>query len=117
VEGGAPEGEPKDLPKPPVLTPASAQPAVPRQAIQGGDVKRTRALKVTGIQPERVAANVSFQVTAELPDGSIQPLLWLQPFKPAYNHALWVRNHLTLPRGTLIRGVEPGSTIDLLPAH
>jgi hypothetical protein len=44
-------------------------------------------------------------------------LLWLQPFKPAYSHAFWYRNPLTLPRGTVIRGVEPASSIELLPGH
>jgi len=116
VEGGAPEGEPKDLPEPPKATPPAHQPLSSSVSV-GADYKLMRPLKLAGVWPKKVTPNASFQVTAELPDGSIQPLLWLQPFKPAYNHAFWFRNPLTLPRGTLIRGVEPGSTIDLLPAH
>jgi mono/diheme cytochrome c family protein len=117
VEGGAPEGEPKDLPKPPVFTPVSAQAQGPRQPVQGGDFKLTRALKLAGIQPEKVAADVSFQVTAELPDGSIQPLLWLQPFKSAYSHPFWFRSPLSLPPGTVIHGVPQTTTVSLLLSH
>jgi len=116
VEGGAPEGEPKDLPEPPKANPAAHQPLGSSVSV-GADYKLMRPLILNGVWPKKVMPNASFQVTAELPDGSIQPLLWLQPFKPAYNHAFWFRNPLNLPRGTVIRGVEPGSTIDLLPAH
>ena len=116
VEGGAPEGETKDLPEPPKATPPTHQPLSASVSV-GADYKLMRPLKLAGVWPKKVMPNASFQVTAELPDGSIQPLLWLQPFKPAYNHAFWFRNPLTLPRGTVVRGIEPGSTIDLLPAH
>jgi hypothetical protein len=117
VEGGAPEGEPKDLPEPPKWKAAEAAPQAPAHAGAGPDFKLTHSLNLAGVWPTKVMPNASFQVTAELPDGSIQPLLWLQPFKAAYNHAFWFRNPLALPRGTVIRGVEPGSTIELLPAH
>jgi len=117
VEGGAPEGEPKDLPKPPVFTPPSAAAHGPAQQVLSGDFKLLQPLKLAGIQPEKVAANVSFQITAELPDGSIQPLLWLQPFKPAYSHPFWFRTPLSLPRGTVIRGVPPMTTVSLLLGH
>ena len=116
VEGGAPEGEPKDLPEPPKATPPVQEQS--GSAIAAGtDYKLMHPLKLAGLWPKKVALNASFQMTAELPDGSIQPLLWLQPFKPAYSHAFWFRNPLTLPKGTVIRGIEPGSAVDLLPAH
>jgi hypothetical protein len=117
VEGGSPEGEPKDLPEPPKEKPLEASPHSPPHIAAGPDYKLTHPLNLAGVWPSKVTPNASFQVTAELPDGSIQPLLWLQPFKPAYNHAFWFRNPLLLPRGTVIRGIEPGSAIDLLPAH
>jgi hypothetical protein len=117
VEGGAPEGEPKDLPEPPKAAPSALNPQRPVPLAVGADFKLMRPLKLAGVWPNKVKPNASFQVTAELPDGSLQPLLWLQPFKPAYSHAFWYRNPLTLPRGTVIRGVEPGSSIELLPDH
>jgi hypothetical protein len=117
VEGGAPEGEPKDLPEPPKPTLPAHQMSASVGVAVSADYKLMRPLKLAGIWPRKVKPNASFQMTAELPDGSIQPLLWLQPFKPAYSHAFWYRNPLTLPRGTVIRGIEAGATVELLPAH
>lgn len=118
VEGGAPEGEPKDLPPPPKSkAPEVALKAAQRPLAQvavGPDFKLMHSLKLTGILPTKVKPNASFQVVAELPDASIQPLLWLQPFKPEYHHEFWLRNPLDLPRGTVIRGVQAGSTIEFL---
>jgi hypothetical protein len=117
VEGGAPEGEDKELPAPPKAQASAPEPQAHPRLAAGPDFKLIHPLNLAGLWPRKVMPNASFQVTAELPDGSIQPLLWLQPFKPAYNHAFWFRNPLALPRGTVIRGIEPGSTIELLPAH
>lgn len=117
VEGGAPEGEPKDLPEPPKWKAPPPDPQNSGHVAVSADYKLMHSLTLAGVLPKKVALNASFQVTAELPDGSIQPLLWLQPFKPAYSHPFWFRNPLALPRGTVIRGVAPGATIELLPAH
>ncbi len=117
VEGGSPEGEPKELPEPFKWKAPEPAAQAPAHVAVGPDYKLTHSLNLAGVWPTKVMPNASFQVTAELPDGSIQPLMWLQPFKPAYSHAFWFRNPLALPRGTVIRGVEPGSAIELLPAH
>ena len=109
-------GEPKDLPQqdpaPSAKTPAPAPWAAPRDAGKvpvSADYKVPRPLKVAGVWPSKVAPGASFQVTAELPDGSIQPLLWLQPFKPTYSHPFWFQTPLSLPPGTVVRGVPPGN--------
>ena len=117
VEGGAPEGEPKDLP----VAPKWAPPAPPRhggaKAAAGGEYKLRAVIQLAGIRPSKVDPGTSFQMTAELPDGSIQPLLWLQPYKPVFGHAFWLRVPLALPAGTLIRGLPPGAMVDLLPSR
>ena len=117
VDGGAPEGEPKFLPDPPKWTASSPALAGSVHLSVSGDRKLLQPLTLAGIRPRKVAPDVSFQVTAELPDGSIQPLLWLQPYKPAYNHAFWFRNLLVLPRGTVIRGVPAAAIVELLASH
>jgi len=117
VEGGAPEGEPKDLPAPVASEPVTSAPHASPQLAVGPDYKVLNPLKLAGIKPEKIASDLSFQITAELPDGSIQPLLWLQPYKPAYSHPFWFRSPLSLPRGTLIRGVPPAATVVLLLSH
>jgi hypothetical protein len=117
VEGGAPEGEPKDLPEPPKWAAPPPAPHGSGQVTVNGDYKLLRPLTLAGILPRKVVPGASFQVTVELPDGSIRPLLWLQPYQPAYSHPFWFRNPLALPQGTVIRGVPPGTTVDLLLPH
>ncbi len=117
VEGGAPEGEPKDLPPVAAPVPPAAVPHGSQQLAFSGDYKLLNSLKLSGIQPQKIAGDSSFQITAELPDGSIQPLLWLQPYKPAYSHPFWFRRPVSLPRGTVLRGVPQTATVNLLLAR
>jgi hypothetical protein len=116
-EGGAPEGEEKDLPPtPPKFPPAGAGAShSPREIAVSGDFKLVRAFKLGGLWPKKVTDGESFQITAELPDGSVEPLLWLQNYKNAYQHAFLLRRPLELPAGTMIRGVPEESSIALLP--
>ena len=117
VEGGAPEGEPKDLPEPPKWTaPAAPRHGAAKLAVSG-DYKLRQAIDLTGILPKKIDPGASFQMIAELPDGSIQPLLWLQPYKPVFGHPFWLRVPLTLPAGTVIRGLPTGAVVDLLPSR
>ena len=117
VEGGAPEGESKDLPGIPKWTaPATPRHGSAKLAISG-DYKLRQPINLAGIRPSKVDTGESFKMIAELPDGSIQPLLWLQPYKPVFAHPFWLRSPLTLPTGTVIRGLPAGALVDLLPAR
>jgi hypothetical protein len=58
---------------------------------------------------------MSFQVTAELPDGRVEPVLWVQDYKPTFAHPFLLRKPLQLPARTMIRGIPPGVSIRLLP--
>ncbi len=115
-EGGAPEGEPKDIPqeseKPPELTlnrPADA-------LALSGDTKLVRPLLLGALWPDKIPDGASFQMTAELPDGSVYPLLWLQDYKVKFNHPFLLRTPLQLPSRTLLRGVPQAAKISLIPA-
>jgi hypothetical protein len=117
VEGGSPEGEPKDLPETPKWTsPAPPLHGSPKLPVSG-EYKLRQPIDLAGIRPSKVEPGTTFQMTAELPDGSIQPLLWLQPYKPAVGHPFWLREPLALPAGTVIRGLPPGAGVELLAAH
>lgn len=117
VDGGAPEGEPKDLPEPPKWTvPAAPRHGSTKLAVTE-NYKLRQPIDLAGIRPSKIGSGATFQMTAELPDGSIQPLLWLQPYKPVFGHPFWLRVPLTLPVGTVIRGVPPGAVVDLLPVR
>jgi hypothetical protein len=118
ADGGVPEGEPTDLP--PKLEPTEVWPAEPAHSAitVSGDFKVTRAITLDGLMPLSVPDKTSFQVTAELPDGSVEPLVWLQDYKAKFTHSFLRRTPLELPAGTVIRGVPQEAKIGLVPiAH
>ena len=114
VDGGVPEGDPRDKKEPP---------AVPREegvskigAIRvKGDFSLTRAFLLDGLWPESAPDKASFQVTAELPDGSVMPLLWLYEYRRTFSHPFLLKTPVELPARTVIRGVPPGAELLLLP--
>jgi hypothetical protein len=117
VEGGSPEGEDKELPATPKWTAPPPPPHGSAKVAVSGDSKLRQPLELAGIRPAKIDSGASFQMIAELPDGSIQPLLWLQPYKPVFGHSFWLRVPLALPAGTVIRGLPTGAVVDLLPAR
>jgi len=117
ADGGVPEGEPTDLP--PKLEPTEvwAEPAHSDISISG-DFKLARAIALDGLMPISVPEKASFQVTAELPDGSVEPLVWLQDYKAKFAHSFLRRTPLELPAGTVIRGVPQEAKVGFVPvAH
>jgi mono/diheme cytochrome c family protein len=116
ADGGVPEGEPADLPK--KLEPTEYWPAEqPHGGLSAGpDFKLARGLMLDGLFPVAIPDKASFQVTAELPDGSINPLVWIENYNPKYAHSFRLRTPLELPAGTIIRGIPGDAKIELLPA-
>ncbi|HYR88910.1 MAG TPA: cytochrome c [Terriglobia bacterium] len=115
VEGGVPEGEAVDLPPLPKLSEALSAGQVEGALTVSGDFALTRGFRLDGIFPQKVADNESAQIMAELPNGSVEPLLWLYEYKASYGHPFLFRSPIELPRGTTIRGVPPDSSVVLLP--
>lgn len=118
-EGGAPEGEEKNLPEKPKIGEfpllSGARPAASKEIAVSGDWTVRRAFTLDGLLPKTVPDKASFQITAELPDGSVEPLLWLMDYKKQYGHPFLLRRPLRLPAGTVIRGIPSDATIALLP--
>lgn len=114
ADGGVPEGEEKDLlPAPAITDIATAKP--PKNGpVVSGDLTLKKKFVLDGLWPQTVPAKVTFQITATLPDGSIEPLLWLEDYKPQYGHPFLLRTPLELPPGTVIRGVPPGASVLLM---
>jgi hypothetical protein len=116
VEGGVPEGEAKDLPMPPKSTDdAKLAPAEGSIAVSG-DFKLDHPFLLDGLLPQKIADNESIQITAELPDGTVEPLLWLYEYKNQYAHPFLLQKPMELPAGTVIRGVPSEASILLLRA-
>jgi hypothetical protein len=114
ADGGVPEGEPADLPP---GAPAPGAHPIPRPhgaVVVHGDYKLPRAFTLDGLLPEVVPERANIQITAELPDGEVEPLVWLQDYKTKYAHPFLLRTPIELPAGTVIRGVPAGASIALL---
>jgi hypothetical protein len=116
VEGGVPEGKEKDLPPKPKLSKPQAVKTNKNQMVLSGDVTLIKPFRLDGLVPDVVPQGVRLRIVAQLPDGSVEPLLWLYEYKAEYRHAFLLRKPLTLPAGTNIRGVPAGARIILLPA-
>jgi mono/diheme cytochrome c family protein len=116
VDGGAPEGEDKDLPPAPKFPAAAPDTGGAGGLTVNGDFQLSEDFVLEGVLPRKVAENETFQITAETPDGRVIPLLWMFPFKPIYAHPFILRTPLALPKGTTIRGIPSGAEIVLLPS-
>jgi hypothetical protein len=116
ADGGVPEGEPKDLPEPPKSLEPETYLHGKGELSVSGDFALKSAFSLDGLWPEKVPEKGSFQITAQLPDGSIEPLLWLQDYKMQFGHPFLFRTPLALPARTVIKGIPPGAKIALLPA-
>ena len=125
AQGGSPEGEEKDLPSKDKLDEMMKESAWfakgpqasrhPGELSVSGDFKLIKPFTLDGLLPKSVPLNSSFQITAELPDGRIEPLLWLIGYKQQFAHPFLFRTPLELPAGTVISGIPPDTTIVLLP--
>ncbi|HLH42237.1 MAG TPA: cytochrome c [Bryobacteraceae bacterium] len=114
ADGGVPEGEDKDLPPLPKLDAVAASEPFGGDFILEGNVTLPKPLRVDGLWPSSAPEQGSFQIVALLPDGSVEPMLWLQDYKPQFSHPFLFRKPLNLPAGTVIQGVPDGARIALL---
>jgi hypothetical protein len=71
-------------------------------------------LHLDGLIPGRVPEGKPMQVVAIRPNGSVEPLVWLYEYRNQYRHPFLFRKPLSLPAGTVIRGLPPGATLTLL---
>jgi hypothetical protein len=116
AEGGLPEGDPRDLPPPPNLEANADSPDLRRAVSVSGRSTLDHAVLLDGLLPRNVPANTSMKILARLPDGSVQPLLWLQNYDPRYPHPFLLRKPLSLPRCTVIYGLKDRASLLLIPA-
>jgi hypothetical protein len=112
--GTARGNNPRALPDRPTFT--DAEPFKPPRGsvVATGDLTLSRPMSLAGVLPDDVPDGVSARIVAELPDGRIEPLVWLYEYKKEYRHPFFLRAALALPQGTVIRGVPPGSRLTLL---
>jgi hypothetical protein len=107
VIGGAPQGNPALLPKQVANSKGSA--ALP---VKDGPTVETRGelkepLQAAGVRPLANQPVESARIVAKLPDGRIEPLVWLYHFDPKWGRAFTFRKPLELPPGTVIESSMP----------
>ena len=115
TDGGVPEGEPKDLPPPAKFPDAPAFEHRHGEIAARGDFQLTRPFVVDAVMPQGVPDKVSARIIAQLPDGTLEPLVWLQGYKQQFAHVFLLRQPLELPKGTVINGIPAGATLVLQP--
>ena len=54
------------------------------------------------------------RVTAVLPNGRVEPLVWLHDYDDRYRHPFLLRRPILLPEGTTIQGLRADAVISLL---
>jgi hypothetical protein len=107
VEGGAPEGDPVYLPVKPHAHAANPLPA----GLRIRQLPNSHDVSVIGMRP---LADVSeSKITAHLPDGIIEPLIWLREYKHQWNRTFVYLEPLKLPAGTRIVA-DPPAPFELL---
>ena len=126
-QGGSPEGDSKDLLARDKLEEMMKESAGfggkagighrKGEIVAAGTLKLSKPFKLDGLFPSVVPADASFQITAEFPDGRIEPLLWIDGYKPQFAHAFLFRAPIELPAGTMIDGIPPGAKVTLLPSQ
>jgi len=115
ANGGVPEGDGKDLPA--ALSADSVyQTDAPAGGIAvSGELKLDKPIFLDGLYPRATSKSAFFQITAQLPDGTVEPLLWLSNYQNRFKHSFLLRTPLELPAGTMILGVPSDATVLLLP--
>jgi hypothetical protein len=69
---------------------------------------------VEALFPETMTTD-SRRIVAQLPDGRVEPLVWLHGYDARYAHAFVLRRPLDLPPGTRIDGVPANAVLALIP--
>ena len=113
VEGGAPQGDPKYLPPPSTANPPStAAPRGPRLVLRSPAYTTRTPLSLTALAVPPLAKDTSLIVTAELPDGSLEPLLWIRRYDPRAPRLFLLSEPLELPAGSTLR-LPSGASLTL----
>ena len=120
VEGGAPEGEPKYLPATPKMS-AWQDPPAPKGSsevrLADGTTLATSS-QVLAIRPRNLKTGASVQIVAVRPDSSIEPLLWIYKYNPAFDRTYYYASPLKLPSGTRIEmSPSEAGSINLFVKH
>jgi hypothetical protein len=116
VIGGVPEGNPNDLPlRPSIPEPVAVNHRRDEFVVSAG-YRFERSFTLDGFWALNPPKDKSIQVTIQLPDGRVEPLVWLRGDTAENGHPFLLRRPLTITPGATIRGLPAGTNLMLLPA-
>lgn len=114
AEGGAPEGDPVYLDPHHDHDHAHPEPDPgPVRFAVSGRVRLEQPLVVAGVTPATGLKAPWLQVTAHLPDGGVEHLLWLRGGAPAAARDYWFLRPVELPEGTRLLCEPETASVDL----
>jgi hypothetical protein len=105
VVGGAPEGDPATLPKTPSEISAAPKTTFTPAVEVSNQITLAKPLRLAALRPETNAA--SARITARLPDGRVQPLVWLYQYDARAARTFQFREPILLPQGTVVAASSP----------
>jgi hypothetical protein len=115
VEAGSPEGNPIYLPPEPDIHSRQSEnyPHRSRWTVSG---KRSikHPTEAIGIRAEKIPSGGTLQVIAERPDGSIEPVIWIQKFNQNCDDTYYFLNPMLLPSGTRIQVIPETGKVSLI---
>lgn len=111
VEGGAPDGDANLLPakKPVFGKDPAARPAGSSELVLSRELKLDAPVKLVAVRPNGLKDGASFQVIAERPDGSIEPIIWVFKYRKAFARTYYYEAPIALPAGTKFAVSPPGA--------
>ncbi|MEO8027336.1 MAG: cytochrome c [Bryobacteraceae bacterium] len=111
VEGGAPEGDVNLLPaNKPVFTKSDpVRPPGGSEILISKSSKLAAPAKVLAVRPNGLKDGASFQVIAERPDGSIEPIIWIFKYKKEHARTYFYEAPVSLPAGTKFEMSPPNA--------
>jgi hypothetical protein len=105
VIGGAPKGDVALLPK--ASKPAAYTPPVGHSISAETRLQLEASVRALAIRPAPEQPIQSARIVARLPDGRVEPLLWLYRFDPKWQRTFVFREPLDLPKGTVVASSAP----------
>jgi hypothetical protein len=107
VVGGAPEGDPKLLPKNTLSAGVSPRNPFKDALVIDSEQKLRTAIAIYGVRPLPNSVVDSARLTADLPSGEIVPLVWLYQFDTNSQPFFTFRSPIYVPAGSVIRSSAP----------
>lgn len=108
AEGGAPEGDPIYLPPKPNFESSHRKPQASVAPIRTVVIRSATPLtleksaKAVAVRPHELSDGTSMEVTAYLPGGGVEHLIWLRDYRHRWTRSYRLQEPVSLPQGTRI---------------